>query len=62
MTDARNLGERARHLRTLATSITDVRALQAALALAIEYERQAETMADHRAATLEADTLAKQRC
>jgi hypothetical protein len=53
-------------MRELAKSITDERALQAAVALAIEYERQVETMADHRAATLEADAveadpLAKQR-
>jgi hypothetical protein len=57
MTDAQDLRERARHMRELAKSITDERALQAALTLAMEYEQQVETMTDHRAATVrDADT------
>lgn len=51
MTDTQNLRERARHMREVATMITDERARQAALTLAIEYERQDETMTDHSAAT-----------
>ena len=56
VTDAQKLRERARHMRELARTVTDEQALQAALALAIEYERQAEIMAADSAATvLDAD-------
>ena len=51
MTDTRNLQERARHMRELARVINDERARQAALTLAMEYERQAETVADNSAVT-----------
>ena len=51
MTDPQNLRERARHMRELARAINDERARQAALTLAMEYERQAETVADDSAAT-----------
>jgi hypothetical protein len=46
VTDTEKFRERARHMRELARTITDVQARQAALNLAIEYERQAETMID----------------
>jgi len=46
VTDPQNLRERARHMRELARVINDERARQAALTLAMEYERQAETVAD----------------
>jgi len=51
VTDPQNLRERARHMRELARVINDERARQAALTLAIEYERQAQTVADAGAAT-----------
>jgi len=52
VTEPQNLRERARHMRELAKVIDDERARQAALTLAMEYERQAETVADDSAATI----------